>query len=214
MRRFGLAFIIIFLLQACSALDSLPFLSATNTPNPTPTVTQTPTRTPSPTQTSTPTPRDTVTPIGAPPTLTPVILVSADASGAPISVFTPTPYKPVGGFESVSISPGKIFYGVCKPNYTKMTIKVENPIEVDIVYLFFRLESGKKPGDTTPWYGTVTDNDGGGVFLYTLRANNIPERKNFIRAWVNYQFVAVDKDKNILGRSIIYTRTLVLEPCR
>jgi hypothetical protein len=95
-----------------------------------------------------------------------------------------------------------------------MTITVENPIEVKTVYLFFRLESGKRPGDTTPWTGTVTDNDGRGVFLYTLRANNIPERRNFIRAWVNYQFVAADENEFILGRSQIFTRTLMLEPCK
>ena len=95
-----------------------------------------------------------------------------------------------------------------------MIIRVENPIEVDTVFLFFRLESGKKPGDTTPWTGTVTDNDGNGIFLYTLRANNIPERKNFIRAWVQYQLVAADEDKNILGRSQIYTRNILLEPCK
>jgi len=52
------------------------------------------------------------------------------------------------------------------------------------------------------------------VFHYTLRARNIPERKNFIKAWVHYQFVAVDEDKNILGRSQIYTRNLILEPCK
>jgi hypothetical protein len=95
-----------------------------------------------------------------------------------------------------------------------MTISVENPVEVETVYLFFRLESGKKQGDTTPWTGTVTDNDGGGIFLYTLRANNIPERRNFIRAWVQYQLVAVDEDKNIVGRSHIYTRNILLEPCK
>jgi hypothetical protein len=138
-------------------------------------------------------------------------LVSADI---PTFASTPTSNKPEGGFASISISQGKIFYGICQPNYTKMTIRVENPIEVDTVYLFFRLESGKKPGETTPWTGTVTDNDGGGVFLYTLRANNIPERRNFIKAWINYQLVAADEDKNILGRSNIYTRNLLLEPCR
>jgi len=199
------------LLQACSVLDFLPGLAPTNTPTSSPTATATPTSTLTPTRTTTPTPRSTVTLIGVIPTFTPFILVSADA---PSSFFTPTPYEPIGGFESISISQGKIFYGICKQNYTKMTIKVENPIEVDTVYLFFRLESGKKLGDTTPWTGTVTDNDGAGIFLYTLRANNIPERKNFIRAWVHYQFVAADEDKNILGRSQIYTRNIILEPCK
>jgi hypothetical protein len=198
------------LLQACSALDFLP---STNTPVPSSTATNTPTMTLTPTRTTTPTPRDTVTPIGAVPTFTPVVLVSPDLD-APVPNFIATPDLPTGGFESVSLSQSKIFYGSCKQNYIKMTITVENPVEVDTVYLFFRLESGKRLGDTTPWSGAVTDKDGGGVFHYTLRARNIPERKNFIKAWVHYQFVAVDEDKNILGRSQIYTRNLILEPCK
>ena len=210
MRKLVLLMIAMLLLQGCSALNFLP---ATDTPVPSPTITHTPTSTPTPTRTNTPTPRDTVTPIGAIPTFTPFILVSPP-SDAPIPDFIATPDLPTGGFQSVEISPGKFFYGSCKPNYVKMTITVDNPLEVKRVYLFFRLESGKKPGDTTPWSGTVTDNDGGGVFLYTLWARNIPERKNFIRAWVHYQFVAVDEEENILGRSQIYSRTLVLEPCR
>jgi hypothetical protein len=213
MHKSTLIIIAMFLLQSCSALDFIPGLAPTSTITPSPTATQTPTNTPTPTRTITPTPRDTVTPIGAAPTSTLFILVSPDAFDLN-SILTPTPYKPIGGFESISITKGKIFYGICQPNYTKMTIKVENPIEVDTVYLFFRLESGKKPGETTPWSGTVTDNDGAGIFLYTLRANNIPERKNFIKAWVQYQFVAVDEDKEILGRSQIYTRNILLEPCK
>jgi hypothetical protein len=210
MRKPVLLIIATLLLQACSALDFLP---PTNTPVPSSTVTNTPTMTLTPTRTTTPTPRDTVTPIGAVPTFTPVVLVSPDLD-APVPNFIATPDLPTGGFESVSLSQGKIFYGSCKQNYIKMTITVENPVEVDTVYLFFRLESGKRPGDTTPWSGAVTDKDGGGVFHYTLRARNIPERKNFIKAWVHYQFVAVDEDKNILGRSQIYTRNLILEPCK
>jgi len=210
MRKPVLLIIAMLLLQACSALDFLP---STNTPVPSSTVTNTPTMTLTPTRTTTPTPRDTVTPIGAVPTFTPVVLVSPDLD-APVPNFIATPDLPTGGFESVSLSQSKIFYGSCKQNYIKMTITVENPVEVDTVYLFFRLESGKRPGDTTPWSGAVTDKDGGGVFHYTLRARNIPERKNFIKAWVHYQFVAVDEDKNILGRSQIYTRNLILEPCK
>lgn len=203
--------IMMLILQACSALDFIPGSAPTDTPIPSPTATKAPTSTP--TRTPTPTPRDTVTPIEAVPTFTPFVLVSPNPE-APVPDFIATPDLPTGGFESVSLSQGKIFYGSCKQNYIKMTVTVENPVEVDTVYLFFRLESGKRPGDTTPWTGTVTDNDGSGVFLYTLRARNIPERKNFMKAWVNYQFVAVDEDKIILGRSQIYTRNLILEPCK
>jgi hypothetical protein len=95
-----------------------------------------------------------------------------------------------------------------------MTVKVEHPEEVRRVYLFFRLESGKKAGDTTPWYGTVTANDGGGYFLYTMWANHIPERKNFLKAWVHFQFVAEDSAGEEVGRSQVYMRDLLLEPCK
>ena len=205
--------IALLLLQACSALDFIPGSAPKDTPVSTPTITSTPTNTFTPTRTMTPTPRDTVTPISVAPTFTPVILVSPNPDTfIPDSIATPG--QPIGGFESVSLTQGKIYYGSCKQNYIKMTITVDNPLEVKRVYLFFRLESGKKPGDTTPWSGTVTDNDGGGVFHYTLWARNIPERKNFMKAWVHYQFVAVGENENILGRSQIFMRNLLLEPCK
>jgi len=205
--------IAILLLQACSAMELLPNMAATNTPTPSSTPTRTPTGTPTltPTRTTTPTPRDTATLIISE-FYTPVIFVGEIM---PTDLYsTPTPLLPFDGFESIELSRGLIYYGVCKHNYMKMTIKMEHPEEVHKVYLFFRLESAKKPGDTTPWTGTVTDNDGGGYFLYTLWANNIPDRKNFIKAWVHYQFVAEDDDKKIIGRTHIYTRNLILEPCK
>lgn len=214
MRKPVLILITILLLQACSGLDFLPATSgpvSINTPTPSLTPTNRPTRTPLPTFTATPKPRDTATLIIAA-INTPVIL--ADEILATLSVYTPTPFTPTGGFESISLSEGEIYYGACKQNYTKMTVKVEHPEDVRKVYLFFRLETAKKSGKTTPWSGTVTDNDGAGFFIYTLRANNIPERKNFIKAWVHYQFVSVNAEKEIIGRTQIYTRNIVLEPCK
>jgi hypothetical protein len=202
----------VLLLQACSVLNLVPSPSPANTSTPSPTTSNTPTITLTPTRTTTPTPRNTATLIISEHD-TPVILVSEVAAATDV-IFNGTPLAPTGGFVSVELSVGSIFYGVCKPNYTKMTIQVDHPEAVTKVYIFFRLESGKKPGDTTKWYGSITDNDGGGYFRYTLRANNIPERKNFLRAWVNYQFVAEDAEGEIIGRSQIFTRTLTLAPCR
>jgi hypothetical protein len=128
-----LVIIAMLLLQACSALDFIPGSAPADTPVPSSTITSTPTNTLTPTHTTTPTPRDTVTPIGAIPTFTPFILVSP-ASDAPIPGFIATPDLPTGGFESVSLSQGKIFYGSCKQNYIKMTITVDNPLEVKRVY--------------------------------------------------------------------------------
>ena len=214
MRRLLLILISAILLQACSVLDFLPAPAIPDTPTATftPTASLTPTITLTPTRTTTPTPRNTATLIISD-FNTPVILATEPAiTEPPISTLTPS--APIGGFESIDLSLSDIFYGTCKHNYTKMTIKVEHPEEISKVYIFFRLESGKKPGDTSPWTGSITDNDGGGYFLYTLRANQIPERRNFLKAWVHYQFVAENADGKIVGRSQVYTRNLLLEACR
>jgi len=200
------------LLQSCSGLEALlPTPIPTKTPTPSATTTQIPTRTLTPTRTITPTLPNTATLISVAPTFTPFVLVSA---GAPTAAYTQTPLTPLGGFESVYLTRGKIFYGICQPNFLKMTVKVEHPEEIQKVYLFLRLESVKTPGDTTPWTGTVTDNDGGGYFIYTLFANKIPDHRTYIKAWIHYQFVAENAEKEIVGRSQIYTRNLFLEACK
>jgi hypothetical protein len=84
---------------------------------------------------------------------------------------------------------------------------------VTTVYLFFRLMSTKKD-DTTPWSGTVTDNNGNGTFTYLLRANLIPHRKDYMKAWYQFQFVAENEKEVIVGRSQIYLKSLTLEPCK
>jgi len=212
MRKILLLLITTLLIQACTALDLIQnTVAPTNTSKSTFTPSNTPTITLTPTRTVTPTPRNTATLIISQ-FNTPVILVDGVVSTA--AIYTPTPIFPTGGFESVEITDGLIYYGGCKRYYTKFAVKTEHPEDVAKVYIFFRLESAKKPGDTTPWTGSVTDNDGGGYFRYTLRANNIPERRNFIKAWVHYQFVAEDADGIIIGRTQVYTRNLVLEPCK
>ncbi len=203
-----------WLLQSCAAIEFLytPTPSPTHSPPPTPTASRTPTSTITLTPSKTPTPPNTFTPIPGFEAPTPVILPRADeATGLP--VFQATADVPGEGFISVELTRHNLFWGTCKKNYTKITVIVEHPLDVHRVYLFARLESFKKPGETTPWFGTVMDNDGGGIFLYTLRANNIPERQNFLKAWVHYQFVAEDENKNIIGRTHVYTNDLTLEPC-
>lgn len=213
MRKTLLILITALMTQACSVLDLIPVPAIPDTPTPTltPTATNTPTITLTPTRTNTPTPRATATLIISE-FNTQVVLVPN--VGPTQAVFTPTPITPTGGFESVELSQGLIYYGICNQSTTRMTIKVEHPEDVGRVYIFFRLESGKKPGDTSPWTGSVTDNDGGGYFLYTLRANEIPERRNFLRAYVHYQFVAENAEGKIIGRTQVYSRNLILEPCK
>lgn len=217
MRKLVILLCTVLLLESCTVLDLIPrpAPASTFTPTSSPTASDTPTITLTPTRTTTPTPRDTATLIISQFNTQVVLVTDAPTEVfATLADFVATPGAPTGGFESVELTQGHIYYGVCKQNYTKVTVKVQHPEEVRRVYLFFRLESGKKPGDTTRWYGTITDNDGGGYFLYTMWANNIPERKNFLKAWVHYQFVAEDSTGEVIGRSQVYTRDLLLEPCK
>lgn len=211
MRKSLCLFLVAFLIQSCNLADFIPTPVPTATRTPSPTLTRTPTKTPTSTPTITLTPRDTATPLDIFLTYTPFSLVD---SSLPEYSLSQTPLAPTGGFDTIHLSQGKIYYGTCKQGYTKMTIRVKHAEDVYRVYLFFRLETAKPSGKTTPWWGTVTDNDGGGYFIYTLRANNIPERKNFIKAWVQYQFVAVNAELEIIGRTQIYSRNLLLEPCK
>lgn len=210
--KYIIAIIAIFL-QACATLELLPAPAPNSTSAPSPTVTETATITLTPTRTITPTPRNTATPLIFA-TYTPVVLVSPGAPTFAAAPFIDVPNAPVGGFEKATTSESKIYWGVCKQGFTRLVVQVEHPDEVYRVYLFFRLESAKKPGDTTPWSGTVTDNKGTGFFVYKLDADNVPERKNYLKAWVQYQFVAVDTEQKVVGRSVIYTRSLTIEPCK
>lgn len=199
-----------FLLQSCAVWNLLPAPAPASTHTPSPTLTETATITLTSTRTITPTPRNTATLISGFPTYTPVILVSA---AAPTSAFTPTPIVPTGGFESVTLSEERIYWGICKPRYVDLTTRVEYPEDVYKVYIFFRLESDKKPGDTSPWSGSITDKGASGYYSYRLWANQIPERRNFLKAWVHYQFVAEDENQVVIGRTRVYSRDLILEPC-
>lgn len=206
---FGMLF-----LQACSAVSFLytPTPRPTSTPSPTATASQTPTSTITLTPSITPTPRNTVTQIAGFETLTPA-LITTPATATAMYVSEMSTDAPGDGFESVSLTHNQIFWGTCERYYTKMKLVIDRSLEVYRVYLFLRLESAKKPGETTPWFGTVMDYDGDGAFLYTLRANQIPERGNFLKAWVHFQFVAEDEEKEIVARSRIYTTSLTLGPC-
>ena len=213
-----LIFLSSYLLSSCSVLNALQPVSApvetstiTYTATETTTPTLTPTRTPTPTTTITPVPSNTATFIPEFPTYTPFMVVGV--KGSPTPVPSATPGNPIGGFVYITVSADRLKYDLCLPNDADITVKVEEPELVKTVYIFFRLESFKNPGDTTIWYGTRAEDRGAGVFTYNLRTYNIPDRRSHLKSWIHYQVVAEDENKNILGRSHIYTRNIILTAC-
>jgi hypothetical protein len=215
MRKFIFIAMVAWLVQACSFTGGTP---VPEVPTASPTVSPTRTSTLTPTVTSTPrnTPTD-VTDMLTQTALAPIQLLPGVRTATPIPTATAlpmsTPSSPGEGFESVVVSESKLYWGICKPHTATMTVTVLHPEEVTTVYLFFRLMSAKKD-DTTPWAGTVTDNNGNGTFTYLLRANYIPHRKDYMKAWFQYQFVAENEKEVIVGRTQIYLKNLTLEPCK
>jgi hypothetical protein len=215
MRNYNFILMATLFMLACSFTGGV---SVPEMPTESPTVSPTRTSTPMPTVTSTPrnTPTD-VTDMLTQTALAPIQLLPGVRTATPIPTITPlpqsTPSSPGEGFESVVVSESKLYWGICKPHQATMTVTVLHPEEVTTVYLFFRLMSTKKD-DTTPWAGTVTDNNGNGTFTYLLRANFIPHRKDYMKAWFQYQFVAENEKEVVVGRTQIYLKDLTLEPCK
>ena len=216
MRKFIFIAMAALFVQACSFTGSVP---APETPTASPTGSPTNTSTLTPTVTSTPrnTPTD-ITDMLTQTALAPVQFLPGVHKATPFPTITPlpqpTPSSPGEGFESVVVSESKLYWGICKPHTAIMTVTVLHPEEVATVYLFFRLISATKVDDTTPWAGTVTDNNRNGTFTYFLRANIIPQRKNYMKAWFQYQFVAENEKEVVVGRTHIYLKSLTLEPCK
>jgi hypothetical protein len=215
MRKSSLVAMVALFVLACSFTGGV---STPETPTASPTVSPTRTNTLTPTATSTPrnTPTD-ITDMLTQTALAPVQLLPGVHKATSIPTKTPlpqpTPSSPGEGFESVVVSESKLFWGICKPHEATMTVTVLHPEEATTVYLFFRLVSTTKD-DSTPWVGTVTDNNGNGTFTYLLRANLIPHRKDYMKAWFQYQFVAENDKEVVVGRTQIYLKSLTFEPCK
>jgi hypothetical protein len=216
MRNFTLFAMAALFVLACSFSGGV---SAPEITTASPTVSPTRTSTLTPTVTSTPrnTPTD-VTDMLTQTALAPVQLLPGVHKATPFPTRTPlpqsTPSSPGEGFESVVVSESKLYWGICKPHEATMTVTVLHPEEATTVYLFFRLISATKIDDTSPWTGTVTDNNNNGTFTYLLRANLIPHRKDYMKAWFQYQFVAENEKEVVVGRTQIYLKNLTLEPCK
>jgi hypothetical protein len=162
----------------------------------TPTLPPTPTASPTPTSTATetPTPTSTATPTGTPtPTATPV---------------------PFGFTEAESTT--QVFYSGlgCTAGADEVTIAVgvtqRDPVkQVAIFIRLFEPASGVK----TAWNsGYLMEAREDGTFRRRLRWQDVPGNAYFESAVLQYQFVAVDRQGGILGRSEVFG-DIVLNAC-
>ena len=211
-------------LAGCSGLPNLPPLLTTPTPPP---PAETPTSfvsaTPIPTQnlfaTSTPTPltfTPTVTALGAElftPTSTetdiplPTAGLPPEAAGG--AYFTP---KNIG-FLSVLVSNNTIYWneGPCSPRDIKIAAFVEDLVNTDKVVLFMRLREKKNTLNVTEWgAGAIMVKADNGSFNYDVRTFNLRRYYYFVDSWLEYQLVALTKDRQVIGRTQIFDRNISL----
>jgi hypothetical protein len=218
--------LILFLFgSGCSSLA--PFLEFVYTPTvtlaPTETFTPAPTVTKLPTQDLFATATYTPTSLGhtEPPTVDP---------SQPTGVPTPFPtferppdspdgyYTPKdGGFVSVLIS-GNVFYwnaGPCWPREIKFTAIVTDPLTTDKVLLFMRLREKKNTLNFTDWGGgAIMTKEENGSFTYNLTPKNVSKYYLFKNAWLEYQLVAINEEKLVIGRTVVNDRTISLVRCQ
>jgi hypothetical protein len=220
MRRLSLGLLLMFLLPACSGI---PFLGATPLPTNTlgPTATATVTSTPTITATASVTPTLTSSPT--------IVHFATQDPNLPTETFVPipifigidtitpvissTPVKPGPGFDSVDISDPKIFWGACIPGKTLITAQVVDPDTVISVVIFMQVKSMKKE-DYTPWTnGNVMYKYKGGLYTYVLKANETDGHDHYKDSYIRFQLVATDNYGQEVGRTKIYTQSIVMSPC-
>jgi hypothetical protein len=230
MKKFIQVLLVALLLAGCSGFPSLPPLLATQT-SPPPSDTPTPfiSETPIPTQnlfaTATPTPL-TFTPT---PTSLGAELFTPTSTQTSFPTDFPTPDIPLDpeesgyftpqntGFLGILISNNTMYWneGPCSPRNINVSAFVEDQINTDHVLLFTRLREKKNTLNVTRWNaGALMVKAENGSFNYNIRTFNLRRYYYFVDAWLEYQLVAFNEDREVIGRTGIYDRNISLVRCR
>ena len=230
MKKLIQVILIALLLAGCSGLPGLPPLLATQTAPP-PTETPTPfmSETPIPTQnlfaTATPTPL-TFTPT---PTSLGAELFTPTSTQTSFPTDFPTPDIPLDpeesgyftpkntGFLGILISNNTMYWneGPCSPRNINVSAFVEDQINTHHVLLFTRLREKKNTLNVTRWNaGALMVKADNGSFNYNIRTFNLRRYYYFVDAWLEYQLVALNEDREVIGRTGIFDRNISLVRCR
>jgi len=223
MKRAALIAAIALFLSGCSYTDFANLLPQAPTPLPPPatataTIYVTPTETPTITPTQ-PTPTFTTTPTliylnGVPAwteTPTPPATLWMLATATPSVAAQPLLGN--GPFATILVPGKQLFWGSCEPSSLKVAVKVQDSVPAHTVLIFLRLQD-TKTGDTTTWGGgAIMDRADGGVFTYDLTAKAFEHYHDYLQAWGQYQFVALDSHLKRLGASTQYLNNLTIAPC-
>ncbi len=135
---------------------------------------------------------------------------AATPTATPTSTATVTPTPTLSGLKFIDpwISTDKFYYRgtTCGPVKVQFQIGVSNPDLVHSVGIFFQLKD-KSNGTLSGWsQGYAMSSIGGVKYFYTLLASDLPGYAawKFKESWLQYQFVANDKDGTPLAHSDVF----------
>jgi len=149
-------------------------------------------------------PSETPTPTQTPltPTTVTVTTVTPTPTSTPTRPAPPPPPPPVQQELTFtpSVSTNQISYGGCGADRVKISVQVSDP-SVYSVDLYVRLLD-EASGSQTEWsnYNRMSPR-GGGLFDITVVATNVPDYGRYPAATLVYEFVAVDRNEVVIGRS-------------
>jgi hypothetical protein len=223
-------FLLIVLLSGCSGFQLPDFSQFGATPT---AVIPLDTATPQPTVTLLPTRDFFATKTGTPVELTPgqepispgEIPAFATSTLVPLPTFSEqfindmsstTFFNQNVGFRGILYSAATMYWGegACTTRSIKMTVYVDYPDRTDRVYMFLRLREKLNTLNVGEWSaGAEMIKVENGSFNYNIETYNLRRYFAYKNAWIEYQFVSVNENNEILGRTQLYDRTLSLAKC-
>jgi hypothetical protein len=120
------------------------------------------------------------------------------------------------GFLTVLLSNNVLYWneGPCSPRTVKITAFVQDILATHRVVLFTRLREKKNTLQVTDWNsGAIMSKADNGSFYYDLSKDNLRRYIYYKNATIEYQLVAFTEEREIIGRTQIYDRSLSLVRC-
>lgn len=144
----------------------------------------------------------TVTPVN---TSTVTVTLTPAGTSTPTSTATTTVTSTAATLSfTPRISTNAFYFGTCGSD--QVTIQVLVPGDnVAGVALFVNLQDAVG-GSTTGWdEGASMESSGDGWFSRTITARSLASTNRFNKAWLLYQFVAIDRANMVIGRSQVFS---------
>lgn len=137
-----------------------------------------------------------VTATSSPPEVTPLVMPSPVGS----EPTAPLPADPGGGiFTNMTRSVDR-FSLRCQPDSISFGVSTTNPYATG-VDLYYRIQDRLSTSISSWQFGGSMETDKHGNFTMTFPASRVDQDLRSHRAWFDYQFVAVNKVADALGRS-------------